>query len=118
MNNKYKTIEKCKDINLDENNVMRNSKSLYKYNGEQSDAGFDLSLIGFNKEGDILAVSTWDWTVIKIKNAEFETVGKLDDALRTIRDNPKVLLEEAKPMSVEEIEKALGHKIIVKEMMR
>lgn len=113
----FKSVENCRDISLDQDFVMRNFKNLSN-NGDNAEAGFDMSLIGFNNDGDILAVSHWDWTVIKIKNAEFESVGKVDGYLRKIRDNPKILLQEAKAMSVEEIEKVLGHKVIIKEMMK
>lgn len=114
-----KAIEKCSDMHLDHNKVLRNINAARRSDSiDKVEAGFDMSLIGFNKDGDILAVSNWDWKIIKIKNAEFETVGKLDQVLRTVRDNPKLLLEEAKAMSVEEIENKLGHKVIIKEMMR
>lgn len=113
-----KSIENCKDMHLDEHNVLRNSNQVGYTNSSQTEAGFDISLIGFDKNGDILAVTNYDWTIIKIKNAEFESLGKLDNTFRTVRDNPRVLLEEAQVMSMEEIERMLGHKIILKEMMK
>jgi len=109
------SLENCKEFHLNESNELRYSDSVKKYGLEETEAGVSVELIGINKDGDLLAVSNWDWNVFKIKNAEFEKIGKLNRSLNTIKKNPKILLEEAKVMTLEDIEKQLGHKIIVKE---
>jgi hypothetical protein len=78
-----------------------------------------LHMIGFDKNNDILNVCGYDWDIIKInKDGSFEKAGKSDYMLCSIIDNPKLLLQDAKVMSIEDIEKQLGYKVIIKDTER
>lgn len=107
MKSNYEKVKNCGKISLFEDNKLK-----YK-NSEK--VGVGLELIGFDKEGDLLAVSDYDWEVIKItKDLVIEEMGRIDHTLADVKDNPDLLLDEnTKLMSLRDIEKALGHKVIL-----
>lgn len=84
-------------------------------NWSDGKTGIDLKLIGL-KDGKLVFVSTYDWHVYEIEYMNVEDKGKLlGGTLADVMKKPEIVLTEAKYMSVAEIEKALGHKVIVKE---
>jgi hypothetical protein len=103
----YDKVETCDKIEVNENKLK------YVKNNE---FGLDVTLVGFDKDGNILAVSHWDWEIIRInKDLSIEELGRVDYTLRDIKDNPELLLDGAKLMSLREVEEKLGHKVIIKK---
>jgi len=108
-NNFYGKVAGCKKISIQENKL--------KYvNGFDGEFGIDLNLIGFNEDGEILAVNRYDWEIVKItKDLKFEELGRIDRTLNEVTKNPELLLNGVKEMSIRDIEKELGYKILLKD---
>ena len=104
-------------VNLDEifkgeKVTLLDNKFINWSNGK---AGIGLELIGV-KEGKLVFVGLSDWQIYEIEYIDVKCKGKLlGGTLADVREKPEILLSDAKYMTVEEIEKALGHKVIVKE---
>lgn len=88
-----------------------------KLKHEKSDLfGLDLVLLGYDEHGDLLGVLCYDWTLIKIKkDLGIEELGRIDRTLHEVRQNPEMVLEGAKVMTLKEIEEILGHKIVLRD---
>jgi len=99
----------CMEVWNDNTNVLRCKKS------KEHDYRCEISFIGFNKENQLIGVCKYNWNIIKITKDGMENVGKIDCTLYDINKNPKILLEEAKLMSVKEIEEKLGHRVVIKQ---
>ena len=93
-----------------EENVRLDDDKFIQWNGK---AGFGLELIGV-KDNKLILVGNYNWQVYEIDYNSIENKGKLLGAtLADVKENPEILLEDAKVMTVKEIEQALGHKVIV-----
>jgi hypothetical protein len=109
-------IAKCGCMRMDDDGVIYCGKAT-KY-GSKEKRRCDLNLIGFNRDNELLSVCGWDWTIVKIDNGNFEYVGKTEYCLADLNENPSLLLDDAKPMTLKEIEEKLGYKIIIKESFK
>ena len=108
----WKSKVNLNDVFVNEKVSLLDNKFL---NWDSDRAGIDLRLMGV-KDDKLVFVSTYDWHVYEIDYVNVEDKGRLLGAtLNDVMYQPEIVLTEAKCMTVEEIEKALGHKVIVKE---
>jgi hypothetical protein len=99
-----------KEVFSEENIHLDDGKFIQLKNGK---AGFGLELIGI-KDNKLILVGHYNWQVYEIDYNSIENKGKLLGVrLADVKENPEILLEDAKFMTVKEIEQALGHKVIV-----
>lgn len=104
--NNLNTVFKQERVSLLDNKFL---------NWDSNKAGIGLELIGV-KDGKLVLVGQYNWQVYEIDFNSIEHKGKLLGAyLADVREHPEILLEDAKVMSVKDIEKALGHKVIVSD---
>jgi hypothetical protein len=112
--NNYDKIKYFSDAKLVDGYKIKSSHDIL----DDKKFGVGLTLIGFNSDGEILAVTEWDWKVVKItNNGCIETIGEIDYHLHAIMHNPDILLKDVKVLSMREIEEKLGYKVIVSEHM-
>lgn len=100
------------------NNVFREEKVSLIDNKfirwSEDDAGIGMELIGV-RDGKLVFVGTYNWQIYEIDYNSIEHKGKLMGCnLRDVKENPDIILTDAKYMTIEELEKELGYKVILK----
>jgi hypothetical protein len=92
-----------------------NGKHLYETTDKDITCSCQIHWIGLQADTMIGVCSGWEWNVIKLRNNTFEKCGKTKYRLDMILKNPELLLNNAKVMTMDEIEEKLGCTIILKE---
>jgi len=107
----YEKIEKCPCMKLEGNKII--CSYCEQYNKKEP---CNLHIIGFDEDGFLTAVCGWDWQIVKMySDGSFEHVGRIQECLNIIKDNPDIVLKNSAVMSIREISKALGKNVIVRE---
>lgn len=104
-------ISKCPCMRLENNKIICSHTEQY---GKKECC--NLHILGFDENGFLMAVCGWDWQIVKMySDGSFEHVGRIQECLATIKDNPDIVLKNSAVMSIKEISKVLGKNVIVRE---
>jgi len=107
----YERIKKCPCMKLDENKIICEEARNY---GKHMPC--ELHILGFDEDGFLTAVCGFNWQIVKLySDGSFEHVGRVQECLATIIDNPDIVLKNSVVMTIDEISKALGKNVIVRE---
>lgn len=108
---KYERIKKCPCMKLEGNKILCREMEQY-----DKKSACTLHILGFDEDGFMTAVCGANWNIVKMYNdGSFEHVGKIQECLATVKDDPDIVLKNSKVMTIAEINKALGCNVIVRE---